>query len=150
MKKTVLAIWLTSMTLLQAADGLVEIKSRFSVQETAVRLVGFFREKGIRLFKVIDHAEGAAKTGEKLRPTTLLIFGNPYLGTPLMKCRQSVAVDLPQKMLVYQNETGETVIAYNDPDYLVRRHGIDPKCAPQIVTKMKNVLKKIAAYAAGR
>ena len=132
-----------------AAEGLVELRSAYGVEETSRRLVDFFRQKGIRLFKVIDHAEGARRAHMSLRPTKLLIFGNPYLGTPVMECAQTAAIDLPQKMLIYQNARGETVVAYNDPDYLFARHGIPRECSPEIRKKMKTVLAKIARYAAG-
>jgi uncharacterized protein (DUF302 family) len=78
--------------------------------------------KGMTVFARIDHAAGAAKVGATLRPTQLVIFGNPKVGTPLMNCAQSIAIDLPQKALIWQDEAGKVWLAYNDSAYLAKRH----------------------------
>jgi uncharacterized protein (DUF302 family) len=122
------------VSLASAADGLISIKSSHDVQRTADRLENTLRGKGMTVFIRINHAEGAQKVGKKLRPTELVVFGNPKVGTPLMQCSQSVAIDLPQKALIWEDETGHVWLSYNDPRYLAKRHGI---------TKCLNVIKKI-------
>jgi uncharacterized protein (DUF302 family) len=117
-----------------AADGLINIKSSHNVKGTADRLENTLREKGMTVFIRINHAEGAQKVGKKLRPTELVVFGNPKVGTPLMQCSQSVAIDLPQKALIWEDEAGHVWLSYNDPKYLAKRHGI---------TECVNVIKKI-------
>lgn len=91
------------------------------------RLEAAVRSKGQTVFARVDHAAGAARVGQQLRPTEVLIFGNPAGGTPLMVCSQSIGIDLPQKALVWQDESGQVLLAYNDPAYLARRHGA-PEC----------------------
>lgn len=76
------------------------------------------------VFTRIDHSAGAKKVDKELRPTELVIFGNPKVGTPLMQCVQTVAIDLPQKMLIWQDEAGTTWLSYNNPSYLAKRHHI--------------------------
>jgi uncharacterized protein (DUF302 family) len=117
-----------------ADNGLISIKSSHDVQRTADRLENTLREKGMTVFIRINHAEGAQKVGKKLRPTELVVFGNPKVGTPLMQCSQSVAIDLPQKALIWEDEAGHVWLSYNDPKYLAKRHGI---------TECVNVIKKI-------
>ena len=105
------------------ADGLVEVKSPFAPKETMDRLEGILKNKGMTIFARVDHAAGAAKVGKKLRPTELLIFGNPQGGTPLMECSQTAGIDLPLKALVREDESGQVWLGYNDPAYLAARHG---------------------------
>lgn len=108
----------------QAADGLVAVKSAHSAQETMNRLEAAVKQRGLTVFARIDHAAGAAKVGKTLRPTELLIFGNPQGGTPFIECAQSVGIDLPLKALVWQDEAGKVWVGYNDPAYLAARHGV--------------------------
>jgi uncharacterized protein (DUF302 family) len=105
------------------ADGLVAVKSAHAPKETMDRLESALKQKGLTIFARIDHAAGAAKIGKSLRPTELLIFGNPQGGTPFMECSQTVGIDLPLKALVWQDTGGQVWIGYNDPAYLARRHG---------------------------
>ena len=98
-----------------AADEMINVKSVHSVAQTADRLEKVLEAKGMTLFTRIDHAAGAAKVGEELRPTELLIFGNPKVGTPLMQCSQTVAIDLPQKALIWEDNEGSVWFSYNDP-----------------------------------
>ncbi len=107
-----------------AADGLVIIESPHSVQDTMDRLEKALNEKGMTVFVRVDHAAGATKAGMELRPTQMLIFGNPKVGTPLMLCEQTVAIDLPQKALVWEDDAGKVWLGYNDPAYLANRHAI--------------------------
>ncbi len=107
-----------------AADGLIQLKSHHSVKQTTKNLLDVLKKKGMTVFKVINHKKGAKKVGKKLRPTTVVIFGNPKVGTPLMQCAQTAAIDLPQKALIYKDAKGQVWYAYNNPQYLVTRHNI--------------------------
>ncbi|MEB3213995.1 MAG: DUF302 domain-containing protein [Leptolyngbyaceae bacterium] len=104
--------------------GLVVMASPYSVEETGDRFEAVLAERGVTVFARIDHAAGAAGVDLELRPTEVIIFGNPRVGTPLMQCAQSMAIDLPQKLLIWQNEAGDVYLGYNDPRYLAARHGI--------------------------
>ena len=106
-----------------AADGLIEVKSPHSAKETMDKLEGIVKQRGLNVFARIDHAGGALKIGKTLRPTELLIFGNPQGGTPLMECAQSAGIDLPLKGLVWQDAAGQVWVGYNDPAFLAQRHG---------------------------
>jgi len=107
-----------------ADSGLISVKSSHDVKTTADRLENSLQQKGMTVFIRINHAQSAQKIGKELRPTELIIFGNPNVGTPLMQCRQSVAIDLPQKALIWQDAQGQVWLSYNDPNYLVERHQI--------------------------
>jgi uncharacterized protein (DUF302 family) len=130
------------VTLAYADNGLVSRKSFHNVKSTADRLESALRKKGMTVFIRIDHAEGAQKVGKKLRPTELVIFGNPKVGTPLMQCGQSVALDLPQKALIWEDEKGQVWLTYNDPRYLASRHGIT-ECV-EVVKKIGKALSNFA------
>ena len=106
-----------------AVDGLIEIKSALGPKETMDKLEMVVKARNLNVFARIDHAAGAAKVGKTLRATELLIFGNPQGGTPLMECAQSAGIDLPLKALVWVNADGQTMLGYNDPAYLAKRHG---------------------------
>jgi uncharacterized protein (DUF302 family) len=108
---------------------------------TLDRLESIVKEKGMTVFARVDHAAGAAKVGKKLRPTELLIFGNPQGGTPLMECAQSAAIDLPMKAMAWEDAKGQSWIGYNDPAWIAKRHGA-PKCAAA-----NNLKKALAAFA---
>lgn len=105
-------------------DGLVTVQSAYSVEETVSRLETALEENGLITVAVVDHSANAANAGLELPPTRLVIFGNPNVGTPLMQSARTVAIDLPQKMLVYEDEAGDVFAAYNDPAYLSERHGL--------------------------
>ncbi len=107
-----------------AAEGLFSLPSKHSVKITADRLASLLESKGMTVFARIDHAEGARKADIELRPTTLVIFGNPKVGSPLMQCSQTTAIDLPQKALIWQDEKGSVWLSYNEPSYLKARHQI--------------------------
>jgi len=107
-----------------AQSGLTTIKSAYDVSTTADRLEKALQKKGMTIFARINHTEGAAKVGIKLRPTEVVIFGNPKVGSPLMICSQSVAIDLPQKALISEDENNQAWLTYNDPKYLAKRHDI--------------------------
>ena len=105
-------------------NGLVRVPSRYPVEETVQRLQTTFAAKGFQVFALIDHSGEAAKVGLKMRPTKLLIFGSPKGGTPLMVASPSLAIDLPMKALVAEDETGKVWLTYNNPEYLKERHGV--------------------------
>jgi uncharacterized protein (DUF302 family) len=94
------------------------------VDETVKRLESVLAERGVRVFALIDHSGEAEKAGMKMRPTKLLIFGNPKSGTPLMVAAPSLAIDLPLKALVAEDEGGKVWVSYNSPEYLQQRHGV--------------------------
>lgn len=125
--------------------GLITVKSNHSVIDTANKLEAILKSKGMTVFTRIDHAAGAKKVGQELRPTELIIFGNPKIGTPLMQCAQSIAIDLPQKMLIWQDDQGSTWLGYNDPAHLKKRHNIEG-CDP-VLKKVAGALGKFAAAA---
>jgi uncharacterized protein (DUF302 family) len=108
---------------LQTDNGIVEIPSHHSVDETVAKLKGILDAKGVRLFALIDHSGEAERAGLKMPSTKLLIFGNPKAGTTLMLAAPSSAIDLPLKILVREGDDGRTLISYNSPSYLQQRHG---------------------------
>jgi uncharacterized protein (DUF302 family) len=107
-----------------SANGIVHKPSNHSVDETLRKLQAILEEKGIAVFAMIDHSGEAQKVGMKMRPTKLLIFGNPKGGTPLMLAAPSIAIDLPLKILVWEDDQGKAWISYNSPEYLAERHGL--------------------------
>ena len=119
-----------------AADGMITKASDHSVKQTIDRLEAALQDKGMTIFKRVDHSAGAERVGMTLRPTELLIFGNPEVGTPLMQCAQTVAIDLPQKALAYEDEQGKVWLVYNDPSYLASRHDIRD-CEPALARVSK-------------
>ena len=104
--------------------GLIDIPSSHSVDETVTKLEGILQAKGITLFALVDHSGEAAKAGMKMRPTKLLIFGNPKAGTPVMLAAPSSAIDLPLKILIWEDDQGKVWITYNSPTYLQTRHNL--------------------------
>jgi uncharacterized protein (DUF302 family) len=106
-----------------AADGLIAVKSPRSAKETMSKLEDTVKQRGLNVFARIDHTAGAVRIGKVLRPTEVLIFGNPQGGTPLMECAQSAGIDLPLKALVWEDATGQVWVGYNDPAWLAQRHG---------------------------
>ena len=139
---TIIFFWVATVT---AADGLISVKSSHTVKATADRLENILKQKGMTVFIRIDHAAGARKVDQKLRPTELIVFGNPKVGTPLMLCNQGVGIDLPQKALIWQDDQGQVWLTYNDPDYLSQRHGLS-ECA-EVVNKVKKALSDFALAA---
>ena len=131
-----------------ADNGIISIKSSHDVKVTADRFEKSLKMKGMTVFTRINHATGAQKVGKKLRPTELIIFGNPKVGTPLMQCGQSVAIDLPQKALIWEDEKGQVWLSYNDPKYLAKRH--DLKGCDEVIKKIENALGNFAAAATGQ
>ncbi len=116
-----------------SSSGLVEVASRYAFGETVDRLSAAFMERGMKVFAVIDHSGEAEKVGLTMRPTKLLIFGSPKGGTPLMRAAPSLAIDLPLKALVAENEAGEVSVCYNDPEYLQKRHAVPAELIKNLV-----------------
>ena len=129
-----------------AIDGLTTIKSRLGPKDTTVRLAAEVTSRGMSVFARIDHAAGAASIGMPLRPTEVLIFGNAKGGTPLMQAVQTIGLDLPLKILVWQDEAGDTYLSYNDPAWLARRYGITGE-AEAVAGKLASALAAVASAA---
>jgi uncharacterized protein (DUF302 family) len=108
-----------------AADGLTVVRSPYGERETMDRFVAVAKDAGMNIFARVDHAAGAEKVGRSLRPTEVLIFGNPKGGTPFMECNQTVGIDLPMKLLVWTDASDQVWIGYNDPAWIGRRHGVE-------------------------
>ena len=128
-----------------AHEGLISVKSVHDVKVTADRLEEVLNAKGMKVFTRINHAAGAKSVGKDLRPTELVIFGNPKVGAPLMLCAQSIAIDLPQKALIWEDSAGQVWLSYNDPQYLAARHSM--KGCKKILAKVAGALGKFAAKA---
>jgi uncharacterized protein (DUF302 family) len=119
-----------------ADNGIVDLLSHHSVDQTVERLKGILQAKGVMLFAIIDHSGEAEKAGMQMPPTKLLIFGNPKSGTPLMLAAPGSALDLPLKILVWEDAREDKArkvwISYNSPAYLEKRHGLPPELIPNI------------------
>ena len=135
----------SSTTAFAGNNGIIRIKSAHSAKATIDKLETVLKKKGMTIFKRVDHTAGAKKVGLQLRPTDLLIFGNPKVGTPLMLCSQTAALDLPQKALAYEDESGQVWLAYNDPAYMANRHGI--KGCEKAVQKVTGTLANFSKMA---
>ena len=127
-------------------EGLTTIPSSLGPKETMDRLVAEIRAKGMNVFARIDHSAGAAEVGLKLRPTELILFGNALGGTPLMQSVQTVGIDLPLKVLVWQDAEGKTWVSYNEPRWIAQRHGVTS--TEQVVSKMTDMLSAMLRKAA--
>jgi len=128
-------------------NGLITITSNHSVKETLDRLEASLRGNGVTVFARIDHAAGAASVDMSLPPTELIVFGQPQAGTPLMQAQQSIGIDLPLKMLAWQDGNGKNWLAYNDIAWLAKRHGLGEDLAPAI-NGIAKALAKLAETAA--
>lgn len=128
--------------------GLITVPSHYGVKALMDRLEGELRARGITIFARVDHAQGAAAAGMKLRPTELLIFGNPKAGTPLMQANQTIGIDLPLKFLAWEDAEQKVWLAYNDVSYLADRHGLGGELGPTIGA-LSSVSAQIANAAAG-
>ena len=123
-------------------NGIVNVPSHQSVDQTLEKLQAMLRAKGIAVFALINHSGEAAKVGMKMPPTKVLIFGNPNAGTPLMLAVPSLAIDLPLKILVWEDRQSKVWISYNTPQYLQKRHGV-----PQQLMQNIAVVETLAAKA---
>ena len=113
-------------------NGIIDARSQHSVEQTVERLTAVLHAKGVTLFALVDHSGEAAKIGMTMPPTKLLIFGNPKAGTPLMLAAPSVAIDLPLKILVWEDAQGRVWLSYNSPAYLKERHGVPQALLPNM------------------
>jgi len=128
-----------------AENGLISVKSTFDVNTTTDRLENALKAKGMTVFSRVRHSDAAIKIGVTIRPTQLLIFGNPKVGSPLIACKQSIAIDLPQKALISQDENNVVWLTYNDPKYLATRHNVS-ECKDNIM-KIEKALDNFAQKA---
>lgn len=148
--KRLLVFSLLSMFAASAAadQGLVVKPSAYGVDETLDRLEQVLKTKGLTIFTRIDHSAGAANVGLDLRPTQVLIFGNPKMGTALMLSKQTAGIDLPMKVLAWKDEQGRVWLAYNDPAYLAGRHQINDR--GDVLKKMTGALGKLTDKATSK
>jgi uncharacterized protein (DUF302 family) len=123
--------------------GIMDKLSNHSVDQTVEKLKNILQAKGVALFALVDHSGEAEKVGMKMRPTKLLIFGNPKAGTPLMLAAPTIAIDLPLKILIWEDAHGKVWVSYNSPAYLQERHGLPPELLQNIA-----VVETLAAKAA--
>ena len=146
--------WLVAITCyfiistVSASDGLVTKKSEFGAKETLDRLESVLEKKGITIFARISHTRGAEGVGIELRPTELLIFGNPKLGSHFFTSQQTAGIDLPMKALAWEDTDGQVWLTYNDPQYIAGRHGIDDR--DDTVLKMTGALDRLTNAATGQ
>ena len=129
-----------------AQNGLISIKSQHSVTQTADRFEQLINDKGLTFFARINHTENAKSAKLELRPTQVILFGNPVAGTALMNCGQTIAIDLPQKALFWEDNEGTSWVSYNDPHYLKDRHSLQG-CEP-VIEKVSGLLSAVAISAA--
>jgi len=127
----------------QTRNGIVDLPSNHSVNVTVEKLKGVLSAKGVTLFALVDHSGEAEKAGMKMPPTKLLIFGSPKAGTPVMLAAPSIAIDLPLKILVWEDSAGKVWVSYNSPDFLKARHGV-----PDELLKNIGVVAALAEAAA--
>ena len=130
---------MTSMS----GNGIVDLPSPHTVDETVEKLKAILAAKSVTLFALVDHSGEADRAGLKMRPTKLLIFGSPKAGTPVMIAAPTIAIDLPLKILVWQDEDEKTWVSYNAPEYLRERHNVPAELMPNIA-----VIEALAAKAA--
>ncbi len=137
-----IAIFSFTCTIVQAAEGLINKTSSYNVQKTMDRLEKIVKDKGFNVIARVNHTAAAKKSGSTLRPTELLIFGNPKLGTQLMLSNQTIGIDLPLKVLIWEDDKGVVTLSYNDPAWLQKRHGITDR--NKAFAKMTGALDKFS------
>ncbi len=137
-----ISLYLLCVAIAMADNGTISVKSSYDVRTTADRLEDALNKKGMTIFTRINHAEDAHKVGKQLPPTELIIFGNPNDGTPLMQCSQSIAIDLPQKALIWKSKDGQVWYTYNDPIYLAKRHHVSD--CKKVLEEISGSLGKLA------
>ncbi len=148
MKKLLIILTLCFLkhSILFSANDIISVKSNYNVEHTTNRLVKILKSKNLKIFKIIDHSRAAKRVGQNLRPAKLIIFGNPKIGTKLMKCSQLVGLDLPLKVLIWEDSNYQTWISYHNPLYYRNRYNL--KNCEQVLIKIKNALKIITNKAA--
>ena len=133
---------------LMASENLVSIKSPYSVKETADRFEKILKRKGLTTFARINHSKNASGVGLELVHTEVIVFGNPKVGTPLMQCAKTVAIDLPQKALFWTDAKGDNWLSYNHPEYLKERHNIVG--CDHVIEKINGVLGALSKAATSK
>lgn len=133
---------------INADKGLVTLKSNDSVEDTANKLKALIESKGMKIFATVDHQKNAAGVDMALRPTQVIMFGNPKAGTPLMQCEQTVAIDLPQKILISEDAQGNVWLSYNNPAYLQSRHRIQG--CDEVIRNISMTLNTISSAAVAK
>lgn len=131
-----------------ATESMISIESQGTVKETADRFETILENKGLTVFARIDHKKNASSVNLELAPTEVIIFGNPKVGTPLMQCSKTVAIDLPQKALFWEDTQGQVWLSYNNPEYLKERHNIQG--CEQVINKISNVLSMLSKAATSK
>jgi uncharacterized protein (DUF302 family) len=131
-----------------ASESLISVESNYSVKETADRFERLLAKKGLTNFARINHSDNASSVNLELAPTEVIIFGNPKVGTPLMRCANTVAIDLPLKALFWQDSKGQVWLSYNNPEYLKERHSI--KGCDKVIDKVTSVLGKLSKAATSK
>ncbi len=145
MKKILLATIILMGCKATAQENFVQIPASSSVSQTVNKLTTIIKSKGLKVFDVIDHQQGAKAAGMELRPTTLVIFGNPAMGTKLMQCDQSIGIDLPMKFLVWQSADNKVWIGYYTPATLAKSYNLE--ACSELLTKMEGALHNFATAA---
>ncbi len=150
LKRTLLILVCTLFagSIMAGENGIIKKKSMHSVTVTLDRLENILTKKGITVALRWKHSDKAKAVGMKMRDTEILIFGNPKMGSPLMLSNQEIGIDLPMKALVYKDADGQVWLAYNDPAYLKKRHGISDK--DKVFAKMTGALDKLTSKAVGK
>lgn len=148
MKKLITLIFLSFFisSHANATESLISVASTHSVKETADKFASIVEKKGLTLFARIDHQKNATGINLDLRETEVIIFGNPKVGTPLMQCTQQVAIDLPQKVLIWKDADNKVWLSYNNPEYIKQRHNIEG--CDKVLAKISNVLSALTNAAA--
>lgn len=144
----IIAFFTLFATSAMAAEGMITIESSHTVKETADRLENVLNKKGMTVFKRVNHGSGAKNVGIDMRETELVIFGNPKVGSPLMVCQQSAAIDLPQKALIWKDKENKVWFSYNDPAYMKQRHNING--CDEVLEKITNALANFAKAATSK
>ena len=149
MKRLLLVVCLALLPISAGAeDGLVRKQSANDVKTTIDRLESILRKRGIGIVARVDHAANATRAGLKLRPTELLLFGNPKLGTPVMQASQTAAIDLPMKVVAFEGEDGKVWAIYNKPSHIAARHGANG--ADRQIDMMTGALDKLTEFAVSK
>lgn len=148
MKKLFLLGLLTGFsTNLYAANGVVQVKSQRTFDQTQTALRDAIQSSGLTIFEVVDHKENGEGVGIDIQPSVVFIFGNPKIGSKLMQCQPSVAIDLPQKIHILEDKNGDVSLSYNDPEYLKSRHNLVG--CDKLIPKIQGVLERLSHTAGG-
>ena len=147
-KISVVTLLVFTVCYANAQESMIKLESNYSAKETADRFESIIKAKGLTLFARIDHQKNALGVKLELNPTELIIFGNPKIGTPLIQCALSVAIDLPQKVLITEDADKKVWLTYNNPKYLKSRHNIEG--CDKILNKVYNVLNKLSTFATSK